>query len=84
MLRSLKIRCSSFYSIFLLQANEYFNNFVGRNLARLFGFGEGWILHTGLDLGLGLGGLRVEWGVGPYSPSLVFLATARAKSCPRL
>ena len=80
MLRSLKIRCSSFYSIFFLQANEYFNNFVGRNLARLCGFGEGWILHTGLDVG----GLRVEWGVGPYSPSLVFLATARAQSCPRL
>ena len=36
--------------------------------------------HTGLDVG----GLRVEWGVGPYSPSLVFLATARAQSWPRL
>ena len=55
-------------SIFFSQGNRYFNNFVGRGIARLCGFGEGWILHAGLDLG----GLRVEWGVGPYSPSLVF------------
>ena len=55
-------------SIFFSQGNRYFNNFVGRGFARLCGFGEGWILHTGLDLG----GLRVEWGVGPCSPSLVY------------
>ena len=55
-------------SIFFSQGNRYFDNFVGRGIARLCGFGEGWILHAGLDLG----GLRVEWGVGPYSPSLVF------------
>ncbi|CAH3025467.1 unnamed protein product, partial [Porites evermanni] len=55
-------------SIFFSQGNENFNNFIGRGVARLCGFGEGWILHAGLDLG----GLRVEWGVGPYSPSLVF------------
>ena len=54
-------------SIFFWQGNRYFNNFVGRGIARLCGFGEGWILHAGLDLG----GLRVEWGVGLYSPSLV-------------
>ena len=64
----------SFYSTgyFFLQGNEYF---IGRNLARLCGFGEGWIIHAGLDVG----GLRVEWGVGPYSPSLVYPDyTARA------
>ena len=55
-------------SIFFSQGNENFTNFIGRGVARLCGFGEGWILHAGLDLG----GLRVEWGVGPYSPSLVF------------
>ena len=55
-------------SIFFSQGNENFNNFIGRGVARLCGFGEGWILHAGLDLG----GLRVEWGVGPSSPSLVF------------
>ena len=54
-------------SIFFSQGNRYFDNFVGRGIARLCGFGEGWILHAGLDLG----GLRVEWGVGLYSPSLV-------------
>ena len=54
-------------SIFFSQGNRYFNNFVGRGVARLCGFGEGWILHAGLDLG----GLRVEWGVGPF-PSLVY------------
>ena len=55
-------------SIFFSQGNRYFDNFVGRGVARLCGFGEGWILHAGLDLG----GLRVEWGVGPCSPSLVY------------
>ena len=55
-------------SIFFSQGNRYFDNFVGRSIARLCDFGEGWILHAGLDLG----GLRVEWGVGPYSTSLVF------------
>ena len=55
-------------SIFFSQENRYFDNFVGWNLAGLCGFGEGWILHAGLDVG----GLRVEWGVGPYSPSLVY------------
>ena len=54
-------------SIFFSQGNPYFDNIVGRNFARLGGFREGWILHAGLDVG----GLRVEWGVGPYSPSLV-------------
>ena len=62
-------------SIFFSQGNRYFDNFVGRGIARLCGFGEGWILHAGLDLG----GLRVEWGVGLYSPSLVLpLYSARA------
>ena len=55
-------------SIFFSQGSRLFDNFVGRGVARLCSFGEGWILHAGLDLG----GLRVEWGVGPYSPSLVF------------
>ena len=55
-------------SIFFSQGNRYFDNFVGRGIARLCGFGEGWILHAGLDLG----GLRVEWGVGPCSTSLVY------------
>ena len=55
-------------SIFFSQGNENFNNFIGRGFARLGGFEEGWVLHAGLDLG----GLRVEWGVGPYSPSLVY------------
>ena len=55
-------------SIFFSQGNTDFDNFVGRGFARLGGFREGWILHAGLDVG----GLRVEWGVGPYSPSLVF------------
>ena len=55
-------------SIFFSQGSRFFNNLVGRGVARLCGFGEGWILHAGLDLG----GLRVEWGVGPYSPSLVY------------
>lgn len=54
-------------SIFFSQGNPYFDNIVGRTFARLGGFREGWILHAGLDVG----GLRVEWGVGPYSPSLV-------------
>ena len=51
-----------------LQGNEYFNNFVGRNLARLCCFGEAWIIYADLDVG----SLRAEWGVGPCSPSLVF------------
>ena len=55
-------------SIFFSQGNRSFNNFVGRGLARFGGFGEGWILHSGLDVG----GLRVEWGVGQCSPSLVY------------
>ena len=55
-------------SIFFSQGNRSFNNFVGRGLARFGGFGESWILHSGLDVG----GLRVEWGVGPCSPSLVY------------
>ena len=55
-------------SIFFSQGNENFNNFIGRGFARLGGFEEGWVIHAGLDVG----GLRVEWGVGPYSPSLVF------------
>ena len=55
-------------SIFFSQGNRSFNNLVVRGFARLCSFGEGWILHAGLDLG----GLRVEWGVGPYSTSLVF------------
>ena len=55
-------------SIFFSQGNTYFDNFIGRGFARLGGFGEGWILHAGLDVG----GLRIEWGVGPYSPSLVY------------
>ena len=55
-------------SIFFSQGNRSFNNLVGGGFARLCGFGEGWILHAGLDLG----GLRVEWGVGPYSTSLVY------------
>ena len=55
-------------SIYFSQGNENFNNFIGRGFARLGGFGEGWILHAGLDVG----GLRVEWGVGPYLPSLVY------------
>ena len=55
-------------SIFFSQGNRSFNNPVSRGFARLCSFGEGWILHAGLDLG----GLRVEWGVGQYSTSLVF------------
>ncbi|CAH3137010.1 unnamed protein product [Porites lobata] len=50
------------------KGNENFNNFIGRGFARLGGFEEGWVIHAGLDVG----GLRVEWGVGPCSPSLVF------------
>ena len=72
-LQALRLRAASGdgelpISIFFSQGNRYFNNFVGRGVARLCGFGEGWILHAGLDLG----GLRVEWGVGPCSPSLVY------------
>ena len=48
-------------SIFFSQGNENFNNFIGRGFARLGGFEEGWVIHAGLDVG----GLRVEWGVGP-------------------
>ena len=55
-------------SIFFSQGNRSLNNLVGRGFARL-GFGEGsGILYAGLDVG----GLRVEWGVGEYSPSLVY------------
>ena len=55
-------------SIYFSQEHRYFDSFVGRGFARLCGFGEGRILHAGLDVG----GLRVEWGVGPCSPSLVY------------
>ena len=58
----------SFYIIFFFARKRILQHFIGRNLARLCGFGEGWIIHAGLDVG----GLRVEWGVGPYSPSLVY------------
>lgn len=55
-------------SIYFSQEHRYIDSFVGRGIARLCGFGEGRILHAGLDVG----GLRVEWGVGPCSPSLVY------------
>ena len=64
-------------SIFFSQGNENFNNFIGGGFARLGGFEEGWVIHAGLDVG----GLRVEWGVGPYVHHfLCFLVATRVHS----